>query len=51
MDADDVVAAENVEHFLELKSFLAGKTEFDAVWTNVRSFDGQGTLLHTWSKP
>ena len=51
MDADDVVAEENIGHFLELKAFLAGKTVFDAVWTNVRSFDGAGQLLHTWSKP
>jgi hypothetical protein len=51
MDADDVVADENVEHFLELKRFLAGKTEFDSVWTNVRTFDGAGERQQTWSKP
>lgn len=51
MDADDQLSEPAIEAFKELKAYSAGRTDVDAIWTNLVVFDASGNTSYSHAKP
>ena len=51
MDADDTLSNDAIAAFQELKQFSDGKTDVDAIWTNLVVYDVNGLVTYSHAKP